>query len=380
MRIGLITDGYKPGINGVIRFVCLHQRTLEELGHEAVVLTWGPEDGDDGVSVVRSPGLPFVKPGYHLGLGCDRQARSVIKELDILHANQPLLSGLLALRYGRRYGIPVVLTCHTRYDMIGVTRIPFMPLPLYKAVLQPYLGWCARRCDLVTAPAPEARRVMRELGVDSPIEVVPYGIETQLRTEKPISREELNLPESVPLALFVGRLAPEKNVRFLLEALTRPELAHAHLLLVGDGKERAALERHAGENGLAGRVRFVGQVPPEDVPAYSRIADLFVTASEIEMLPVAVLEALAAGLPVVGLDVPWIREPVRTGVNGLLADPEVPSLARAWAALVDDEALRRRLSAGARAAAQRYSIKNTTARMVSLYEQVLNEHHGGING
>ncbi|HIE37582.1 MAG TPA: glycosyltransferase [Anaerolineales bacterium] len=378
MRIGLLTDGYKPGTNGVIRFISLHKRTLERLGHEVFIFTWGEEVPEDEPGVIRSPGIPFVRPGYHVAPGYSHQARALLQTMDVLHANQPLLSGALALRYGRRYGLPVVLTCHSRYDLLGVTRLPFLPLPLYREILRPTLRRISDRYDVVMAPSPEAARVMRSLGVRRPIEVVPYGVDLDgcRHPPKRLRREELGLPADVPLALFLGRLEREKDVSFLLEALARPEPARTHLLLVGDGVERERLEADVRGMGLMDRVRFVGEVPAEEVPAYIALADLFVTASRIEMLPVAVIEAMAGGLPVVGLDVPWIRPVVRSGVNGLLAEPEVASFARAWARLATDEPLRARLSEGARTASERYDLRRTTAQMIALYERLLEERRG----
>ncbi len=375
MRIGLLTDGYRPGTNGVIRFVSLHKQSLEELGHEVFVFTWGVPLPEDGPGVVRSPGLPFIRPGYHVALTYSRRAQALLRTMDILHANQPLLSGALAVRYGRRYAIPVVLSCHSRYDLLGPLAVPFVPLPLYRAILRVLLRWISDRCDRVTAPSPEAARVMHDLGVRKPIDVIPYGVDLG-RYREPLRRHrrtDLGLPADATVALFVGRLAREKQVSLLLEALARPELTQAYLLLVGDGPQRGRLERVARRLGVVDRVRFVGTVPYEEIPAYVALADLFVTASQIEMLPLAVVEAMAGGLPVVGVDVPWARQIVRSGRNGLLAEPNAESLARAWAALAEEEPLRARLSEGARATSEQYDLRRVTARMVALYEHLLEE-------
>jgi 1,2-diacylglycerol 3-alpha-glucosyltransferase len=371
MRIGLLTDGYKPGVNGVIRFISLHKRYLEKLGHEVFVFTWGRQVADDEPGVIRSAGLPFVQPGYHVGPGHSRRAHEVLATLDLLHANQPLLSGVLAVRYGRMYQIPIVLSCHSRYDLLAVTRLPFLPLPVCRATLRLMLRWLTERYDLTTAPSAGTVDVLRGLGVNRPIEVVPFGVERPHRPGRRLSRDDLGLGSEVPVAVFVGRMAREKNVGFLLQCLAEPTLAHAHLLLVGDGSERDDLEAAAQALGVAQRAHFVGAVPPADVPAYLSLADFFVTASEVEMLPVALLEGLAAGLPVVGRDVPWIRDPIEHGVSGLLTDPGVEPYARAWARLLNDEPLRARLSAGARTAGARYDIEHTTALMAAHYERLL---------
>jgi glycosyltransferase involved in cell wall biosynthesis len=379
VRIGLLTDGYRPGTNGVIHFVSLHKRTLESLGHQAFVFTWGEKDPDDETGVVRSPGLRFIKPGYHVALGYSRQALRVLQTVDVLHANQPVLSGALALRYSRRYGIPTVLSCHSRYDLLGVTILPFLPLSLYRAVLRAYLRRSSPGYDVVTAPSTEAAQVMRDLGLDGPIEVIPSGIELDRyrRPKGELRREELGLPQDGSVAIFVGRLAPEKNVSFLLEALARPELAHAYLLIVGDGSRRPHLEALAQELGVTPRVRFVGEIAHDSLPPYVALADLFVTASKIEMLPLSVMEAMATGLPIVGVDVPWIRHLVEPGINGLLADPEVETLARTWSRAADDDVLRARLARGARASSEQYSVRRTTERMAALYQRLIEDGSAG---
>lgn len=375
MRVGLLTDCYKPGVNGIIRFITMHKRVLEEMGHEVFVFTWGPPHPDDEPGVFRSLGLPMPRPGYHFGWKYPRRTEAVLQTLDVLHANQPAMSGWVATRYGQRYSIPVVLTCHSRYDLLWKTTLPILPSAFYRAALRLCLRWITDRCDLVLATTSEAARVMHDLGVARPIETVPLGVELDRyrQPQRHLTRSDIGVPESAPLALFLGRLSPEKNVRFLLETLARPELAQAHLLLVGDGFERKVLESYARTLGLNGRAHCVGEVSAADVPAYVALADFFVTASQIETLCIAVLEALAAGLPIVGLNMPWIQPIVRHGANGLLTQPDAESFAQAWASLAGNPSLRARLAAGARATSEQYDVRRTTALIMAHYERLVAE-------
>jgi len=376
VRIGLLTDGYRPGVNGVIRLIIQHKRALEELGHQVFVFTCGRPDPEDEPEVIRSPGMPFLKPGYTIGLRYTRAAQAVLRTLDLLHAHQPALSGWLALRYGRRYDLPVVCTAHTRYDLLAATRLSFLPPSFLRAVLRLYMGWFTRRCDLLTAPTPQAAQVMYDLGAARPIAVVPTGIETAAyrHPRRRLTRQDLGLSEDAPLSVFIGRLEPEKNLPFLLEALARPEAGRSNLLLVGEGPERQPLETLAARLGLNGRVHFAGQVEAADLPDYIALADLFVTASRIEVMPLTVLEALAGGLPIVGPDLPWIWSAVQPQVNGLLAPVEAEPFARVWGTVASDPHLRARLAAGARASSERYDVRNTTALMVEHYQQVIEKH------
>ncbi len=216
------------------------------------------------------------------------------------------------------------------------------------------------------------------MDVQVPVEVIPLGVDLRRRPERVLTREEVGLPADRPVALFLGRLVAEKNVRYLLEVLTHPMLEGASLLIVGDGPERTALESLVRKNGMAHRVCFVGQVSLDEVPAYTALADFCVTASRIEMLPSAVLEALGSGLPVVGLDVPWLQAVIRDGYSGLLGPPDDrDAFARAWARLLEDDGLRKRLAAGARKTAQEYDARRMTERLVACYERAIRAWKAG---
>lgn len=376
MRIGLLTDGYRPGVNGIIHLIIQHKQALEALGHQVFVFTCGRPDPGDEPEVIRSPGISFLKPGYSIGLRYTGAAQEVLRTLDVLHAHQPALSGWLAVRYGRRYNLPVICTAHTRYDLLAVTRLPFLPLSFYRTVLRLYMGWFTRRCDLLTVSTPQAAQVMYDLGAARPIAVVPVGIETTAYRcpQRRLTRQNLGLPENATLSLFVGRLEPEKNLPFLLEALARPEAGDTCLLLVGEGPERRRLETLSAQVGLNGRVHFAGHVGAADLPDYIAMADVFVTASRIEIMPLTVMEALAGGLPIVGPDLPWIWSAVEPMVNGLLAPVEVEPFARAWGAVASDAELRTHLAAGARASGERFDVRHTAALMVEQYQRVIEEH------
>jgi glycosyltransferase involved in cell wall biosynthesis len=171
--------------------------------------------------------------------------------------------------------------------------------------------------------------------------------------------------------IFVGRLAPEKNLGALVEAVAR--VPGARLRLVGDGPERAALERAARGAGV--RVEFTGTVRNEAVPGLLNGATLFALPSRYEGQPKALLEAMACGLPVVGADVPGIREVLRHGDTGWLCAPDADSFARALRVLLDDAALRERLGRQARAAIEReHSVEAVVERELAVIRELAAHH------
>jgi phosphatidylinositol alpha-mannosyltransferase len=166
--------------------------------------------------------------------------------------------------------------------------------------------------------------------------------------------------------LFVGRLSPQKNVPRLIDAValaTRP----VELTIVGDGSERRPLEASAARRGLR-NVRFVGAAHGDELAAYYRRADAFILASDKEGMPLAVLEAMAAGLPVIATDVPGVRETV--GDDGLVVTPSAPAVAAAIDRLASDRVLMARLANRSRARGSTAGWESRIDSLEALYEEV----------
>ncbi len=376
MRIGMLTDAYKPVTNGVTNFIALHKRQLEAAGHTVMIFTWGspqPEDAAEGI--IRSPALPISDTGYHISFRYSDVARQQLQTMDLLHVHHPFVSGRLALRYGKAWGLPIVYTNHTRYDLYAQHYLPPLSDALAEMLLRSYMPGFTAQCDLVVAPSPGLAAVLRDLGVTTPITIIPNGIElASFRTPaQPRRRTDFGWPEEARVLIYTGRLSPEKNLALLLHAFAAAHTAlpQLRLLLVGDGPESPRLRQQVTQMGLHHLVHFAGLRPYSDVPGYLAAADAFITASVTEVHPLSVVEALAAGLPVIGVDAPGIRDLIKNEYNGLLALEDVASLAAHIVRLMADEALRARLTAGALASSERYTIERTTMDYLRHYEALV---------
>lgn len=378
MRIGQLTDIYKPFINGVTNFVCLHKRVLESWGHKVFVFTPGYEDyEDDELNIIRSPAIPLSDTGYHLTFRFSSRARKKIKTMDVLHAHHPFISGQQALSLGKRYDIPVVFTNHTRYHVVARYAVPFVPEGLSRAVLEAYMPYFTAQCDLVVAPSFGVKRSLEEIGVTCPIEVIPNGVDVErLRNPAaPLSKGDLGLPDEAVVAITVSRLGPEKNLPFLLNAFKQVarELPNLHLVIIGKGREEEYLEEMVRMLEMAGRVHLVGEVPYEEVPNWLALGDFFVITSVNESHPLSVLEALAAGLPVIGIPCPGVEDTIVNGVNGLWSPEDAHAFAAQMRRLTQEPELRARLAAGARETSGQYDIHNTSAALLAHYERLVEE-------
>jgi glycosyltransferase involved in cell wall biosynthesis len=228
----------------------------------------------------------------------------------------------------------------------------------------------ARRVDRVIAVSGDQAQAWLARGYpESRIVVISNGVETPLASDSRAAvRRELGIPESAVVALLAARLRPEKRVPDFVRAVQLAREPHPELigLVAGDGPDRAAVEAAArGEDG----VRLLGH--RDDMPLLMHAADVFVLASQYEAVPMAILEAMAAGLPVLATDVGAISGVVLDGDTGLLvpvADPG--AMAAALGRLAGDAGLRERMGA---AGARRHVEQWHAERMIDGYARVLEE-------
>jgi 1,2-diacylglycerol 3-alpha-glucosyltransferase len=225
----------------------------------------------------------------------------------------------------------------------------------------------------VVAPAASIAEWLEEFtGFDSAT-VVPNGVDTTAFANPvaPVSRAELGFSDGDVVFCYAGRLGPEKNTPWLAEefAAAAARSPRARLLVVGDGPSRAEAEAALARAGESDRARFLGMVPYDRVPDYEAAADVFVTGSVSEVHPLVVLEAMAAGLPVVAVSSPGISDTVSDGGSGLLAPTAGPgALADRISLLAEDDALRSRMSILARKASSAYSLERTADVLLGRYE------------
>ncbi len=377
MRIGMMADVYKPHVSGVTHYVELNKRYLEKAGHDVFVFTFGDQDfQDDESRVIRSPGLPLVDTGYYLSFRYNRSARKLLQTMDIVHIQHPFLSGRLALSYCRPLRIPMVFTNHTRYDLYAQAYLPIVPVEISDGLLQAYMPPFCQAVDLVISPSAGMAQVLRGMGVTSPIEIVPNGVELQMYyTAEPLSRSDFGYSQDDILLVYAGRLASEKNLGFLLQAFAgvARALDNVHLLVIGGGSKpiETELQSLAAELKLAERIRFTGMLPYESLPSQLLMCDAFVTSSVTEVHPLSVIEGMACSLPIMGIQSPGVGDTVEDGKTGFLSTNDLPSFTAKLMRLCLDTSLRRKMGQAARQASTLYAIERTTQILLGHYERLV---------
>lgn len=370
MRAGFFTEVYHPIVNGIVASVDGLACGLRTLGHEVYCFAPrvpGYEERDE--PVFRMPSLPLPVPAPYrltLPLVSRRNRHAIINRLDILHAHSPFVTGWMAVRYARRLRIPLVYTYHTQLEEYA-HYIPFEPHATRRAASTLTRGF-ANLADAVIVPTESMREHLIDLGVTVRVEVIPSGIDLAQfgsGTRSPQLRASLGVKSGERMLLFVSRLAREKNVDLLLDAM-RSASAPVRLVVAGDGPERAALEARAIEYRISDRIRFLGPVERRSLPDLYASADAFVFPSVTETQGLVLVEALAAGLMVIAADAAPVRE-VLDGAGRL-----VPATARDFADAFAQVPLSPdpTETAKACAAAARYGIDRQAQRVASLYEDL----------
>ena len=392
MRIAMFTNNYKPFIAGVPISIERLSKGLKELGHEVVIFAPDYGNCEDEEGVIRYRTL-YRKDDKGIAVGdCfdSRIGREFAREsFDAIHAHHPMISGYAALYMGRKNDIPVAYTYHTRYEEYLHHIKIFQTLEqgggldadlarYGKEVLVPRcVSAFANACDLVFAPTKMMEDCLAGYGTKSRIAILPTGLEDRSFMADPAEVAAINhmyRGEKPFLFSTVARLEKEKNMDFLLRGLARLKERIGdsfRLMVIGDGSQRKQLEALAAQLGVEGNVAFVGKVENSRISAYQFASDLFLFASKSETQGIVLLEAMAAGCPVVALRASGVVDVVRDGENGYMAKEDEDEWAMAAAQAVLNRERYPELRRGAAATAAQYRSLRIAAEAERQYEWMI---------
>lgn len=379
MKICMLTNTYSPHVGGVARSVGSLVQQCRAADHEVLVVAPSfPGDRHE-----RDPDMLRV-PAWQNFNGSDFSVRVPLPQLvrsridrfepDILHSHHPFLLGDTALRMSYELNRPLVFTHHTLYEQY-THYVPFDSPALKRFVIRLATEY-ANACDAVIAPSESVAGLLRERGVETPIHAIPTGIDTAAfaQGDGERFRRERGIPAGAVVIGHVGRLAREKNLSFLAEAVAavlRDE-PRAWFLVVGDGPESAAIQRILREQGGGERSLMTGKLAGDHLCDAYAAMDLFAFASQSETQGMVLAEAVAAGLPIIALDGPGVRDVVRDGVSGRLLSATAPAsaMSEVLRESLTDASLRARWVEGARATAARFDRSRCASEVMALYHSL----------
>ncbi|RYD83930.1 MAG: glycosyltransferase family 4 protein [Verrucomicrobiaceae bacterium] len=374
----MFTNTYLPHVGGVARSVQTLEEACRAQGHEVRVIAPEFEGAEPSPHVLRVPAIQnFNGSDFCVRLPMPNLVRDFMEEFkpDIIHSHHPFLLGDSALREGWKMKVPVVFTHHTLYERY-THYVPLDSDALKRMAIQLATDYC-NLCDTVIAPSESIAALLFDRGVTTPIQTIPTGIDTEAfaRGVGSSFRKRAKIRKESIVIGHVGRLAAEKNLGFLVDALIpclheRPDVL---FLLVGDGDARDGILSRFAKEGLEDQIHAPGKLTGSDLSDAYGAMDCFIFASQTETQGIVLAEAMATGNPVVALDGPGVREIVRDGENGCLlpADARPAQFAEALLSLITRASKRRSMAAAARLSAKEYDTARCIHQMIDCYTKLV---------
>lgn len=368
MRIALFTETFLPKVDGIVTRLSHTVDHLQRLGDQVLVVS--PDGGlreYKGAKIFGIPGFPL--PLYpELKLALPRPSiRQVLEDFqpDLIHIVNPAVLGLGGLYYAKSLDVPLVASYHTHLPKY----LEHYGLGMLEGVLWELLKAMHNQAQLNLCTSTAMQDALTSHGIEH-VEVWQKGVDTELFQPGLASRAvrshlSQGHPDS-PILLYVGRLSAEKEIDRIKPVLQA--IPDARLALVGDGPYRQELEKHFEDT----PTHFVGYLTGQDLAAAFASADAFIFPSRTETLGLVLLEAMAAGCPVIAANAGGIPDIVVDGVNGYLFDPaDEAGAIGATQRLLENQLERETLRRNARYEAEKWGWAAATRQLQGFYRSVL---------
>lgn len=389
MRIGLFTDTYPPYINGVSTSVAMLKNALEKKGHIVYVVTVGNKvlkyEYDERERIVRIPGVPIGIYDYRLSKIYPLSMINIMKKwkLDVIHSHTEFSVGIFARLFAKQFNIPLVHTYHTLYEDYThyVTKGHFEKSS--KKIVE-YLTkfYCDKTANELIVPTNKIYKLFKEkYEFNKNIHIIPTGIEIERFFIENIDkklietlRKHLNISKKDFIIIFVGRLASEKNVEFLLKAHQKiiKDYPSIKLLIIGDGPDKEKYEKLVENLNIENNVIFNGKAAWEEIPYYYHCSDIFATASKSETQGLTVIEAMASEKTPLCIKDDSFLETITNELNGLIFETEEEYISHVIT-LYENNDLLKYYNKQARIQAEHCSSTSYAKKVLEVYNRAIKD-------
>ena len=379
MRVLMVSDVYFPRINGVSTSIETFRDAFAGLGIASRLVAPAYDGETTDKDIIRVParkvwGDPEDRLAHYGKLR--RATLDAAADCDLVHIQTPFAAHYASLHAARTLGKPVLATYHTLFEEYLQHYIPWLPAAGLRGLARRFSRSQCNALDAVIVPSSAMEQRLRVYGVSRPLHVLPTGLPQAAFTpgDGAAFRREQGIAPDRPVVLFVGRVAHEKNIGPLLEAVAlarrqRPDLL---FLITGEGPAREDLERQALR--LVGKdsVRFLGYLDRRQaLPNAYAAADCFVFASRTETQGLVLLEAMAQRCPVVGLSAMGTADILGPRRGCRIAPDDAAGFAAVLLDTLADPAALLRLGEEARAYAREWSDTAMARRLAEVYRGLM---------
>ena len=386
MNIGIFSECYKPTINGVVMSIEAFRNQLEKKGHRVYIFAPRHKKAVFAPNVFRVPSITLPTPkDYPIALPffefsfLSQIVASL--DLDIIHTQHIFSMGGAGQKLAKKFHLPTIHTYHTM--MTEYTH--YLPVKILQGITKRFIIWRSRRfcnrADLVIVPSSPIKTVLEKYGIKKEIEVLPTGIE--LKNFKKLSENErrtickkYKIPNEKKVLLFVGRLAQEKNLDFLLDSFAEilqkdPE---TFLVFVGNGPYEQNLKSQIKNLKLQSYVALTGFLPKEETNKLFGAADLFVFPSTTDTQGIVLAESLASGTPVVTINKLGPKDIIKNDKDGFLVPLQKKQFIDKILYLLKNDKIRHQFGYQAQQNVKKFAIESCTERLIEIYQETIKNY------
>ena len=379
MNILMVTNTYRPIVGGLERSIEVFSEGYRKRGHTVKIIAPTFENMPRREKdVIRVPAIHhFRNSDFSIELPIPGIAEKSLNGFwpDIVHSHHPFFLGDTAFRIAVELKSPLIFTHHCLYEK-NTHYAPAGDSPAIKKIAVKLATGYANLCDHVFAPSESMAHLLKERGVNTPMDVVPTGININelAGSDGESVRRKCSIAPGAFIAGSISRLVPEKNVLFLARAVSEFLKADEgnHFIIAGKGQSEEEMWDHFRKEGVSGRVHFLGLLGRDKLADFYAAMDVFAFASMTETQGLVIIEAFAAGVPVVAIDSWGVRDVVRNGVNGMLLPREdVREFAGALRSFKDiPRQVKERMSAEAEKTASAFNMDECVDKALGIYNKV----------
>ena len=379
MNVLMISDVYFPRVNGVSTSIETFRNELAKRGAKVTLIAPEYSDHPGREDIIRIPSRTVMFDPEDRMMAYDsikRLGRDLkAARFDLIHIQTPFVAHYAAISLARELELPTVVTYHTFFEEYLYHYVPFLPAAWMRGFARRFSRTQCNSVDAIVVPSSAMMKTLEEYGVNKPMHIIPTGIPEDMFAggERDAFRRKHGIAMDAPVALFVGRVAFEKNIGFLLHATLHARKAIPNLVLVvaGEGPALKSLEKQVRAMRLEENVKLIGYLDREkQLRDCYAAADAFVFASRTETQGLVLLEAMAAGLPVVSTAHMGTCDILKPGSGSVVPDDDPESFAKGMVRVLSDEDLRKRMGIEARSYAAQWHSGVMAEKMKNLYQEL----------
>jgi 1,2-diacylglycerol 3-alpha-glucosyltransferase len=384
MNILFISDVFFPRVNGVSTSINTFATELRALGHQVTLIAPSYTDEDKQEEwIVRVPShkIYFDPEDRLMNFGKLKALLPWIrdKHFDVIHIHTPFTAHYVGIHFGKKLDIPVVETYHTFFEDYLHHYLPFIPQFISRKLARTISRRQCNAVDGIVSPSKPMLDVLKQYGIKTPAEVVATGLDDSsfASVDGEHFRMSHDIPLTQPMLLFVGRVAHEKNIGFLLEMHVEIIKKHPDALLVitGEGPAEESIKHSIEKLGISNKVRMIGYLDrSHELIACYKAADIFVFASKSETQGLVLLEAMAQGTAVVAIAELGTKSILIEGEGVLIAKDDINDFADKVSILLSDAPKRQMIGEKGRQYAQEKWGAGVLAKKVAkFYKSAINQ-------